>query len=239
MIEGKRGSIWRPYFWKAAIFAFEDISWRILDLYYGIKVNQRSLIEVYLYGIWGKICYDNFAQKVNEGGTWLWDSIIEGFCLNNWYWSSVLVLIMLNVGRYDGDSMGIIFCFEQLFKEIEVEIICHHQQLMQLQSLLILILTVCILYEIKPMENFNIDINGSPNASSAGSSEISHEALLELCVVGTLLTDKPVRFQIMEDRLPSIWRPGQGVTITQADENKFLFQFYHEWDMERILQNGP
>jgi hypothetical protein len=89
------------------------------------------------------------------------------------------------------------------------------------------------------MENFNIDINGSPNASSAGSSEISHEALLELCVVGTLLTDKLVHFQIMEDRLPSIWCPGQGVTITQADESKFLFQFYHEWDMERILQNGP
>jgi hypothetical protein len=122
MIEGKRGSIWKLYFWKVAIFAFEDIRWRILDLYYGIKVNQRSPIEVYVYGIWGKICYDNFAQKVNEGGTWLCDSLIEGLCLNNWYWSSVLVLIMLNVGRYDGDSMGIIFCFEKLFKEIEAEI---------------------------------------------------------------------------------------------------------------------
>lgn len=87
------------------------------------------------------------------------------------------------------------------------------------------------------MENFNI--NDSPDASSAGSSKVTQEALLELCVVGTLLTDKPVRFQILEDRLPSIWRPGQGVTITRAEVNKFLFQFYHEWDMERVLQNGP
>jgi hypothetical protein len=88
------------------------------------------------------------------------------------------------------------------------------------------------------MENFNVNLNGSPNGSSTGSSEISHEALLELCVVGTVLTDKPIRFQFMEERLPSIWRPGQGVTITQAGENRFHFQFYHEWDLERVLQNG-
>jgi len=43
----------------------------------------------------------------------------------------------------------------------------------------------------------------------------------------------------MGERLPSIGGPIQGVTITQVGENRFLFQFYHEWDMERILQNKP
>jgi len=43
----------------------------------------------------------------------------------------------------------------------------------------------------------------------------------------------------MQERLSKLWRPGQGVTIEQVEENKFIFQFYHQWDMERILQEEP
>lgn len=42
----------------------------------------------------------------------------------------------------------------------------------------------------------------------------------------------------MQERLSKLWRPGQGVTIEQVEDNKFIFQFYHQWDMERILQEG-
>lgn len=117
--------------------------------------------------------------------------------------------------------------------------VTHHSQLMQVSIIIHLLLVICISSTTNTMENFNVNFNGSNDDSSDGSSEVTQEALLELCLVGTLLTDKPVRFLIMQDRLSSLWRPGQGVTISQVEENKFLFQFYHEWDMERVLQGGP
>lgn len=30
-----------------------------------------------------------------------------------------------------------------------------------------------------------------------------------------------------------------GVDITQVEASKFLFQFFHQWDMNRVLQEGP
>ncbi|CAI8603845.1 unnamed protein product [Vicia faba] len=38
--------------------------------------------------------------------------------------------------------------------------------------------------------------------------------------------------------LAKMWQPGQRMDITKIDEDKFLFQFYHNWDMKRFLQDG-
>ncbi|XP_058761828.1 uncharacterized protein LOC131635240 [Vicia villosa] len=77
--------------------------------------------------------------------------------------------------------------------------------------------------------------NGVFNAET----NLAPEELLDLCLVGSLLTSKPVRFNVLRDRLSELWQPGQGVEISKMAENKFLFQFYHMWDLERIFQGGP
>jgi hypothetical protein len=45
----------------------------------------------------------------------------------------------------------------------------------------------------------------------------------------------------MQERLANLWQPGQGVDISPMamEDNKFMFQFFHPWDMERIYQRGP
>ncbi|CAH9107024.1 unnamed protein product [Cuscuta europaea] len=58
-------------------------------------------------------------------------------------------------------------------------------------------------------------------------------------VVGRLLTDKPIRFPFFRDSMADIWRPGRGVNIRDLGDRRYLFQFFHEVDFERILQDGP
>lgn len=39
--------------------------------------------------------------------------------------------------------------------------------------------------------------------------------------------------------MASVWRPVKGVCIKSLGPNPFLFQFYHELDVERVLKDDP
>ncbi|KAM7504958.1 hypothetical protein LguiB_003862 [Lonicera macranthoides] len=43
----------------------------------------------------------------------------------------------------------------------------------------------------------------------------------------------------MKNTLAAIWRPVKGLWVMDLSPNLFLFQFYHELDMERVMKNGP
>ncbi|KAJ8758931.1 hypothetical protein K2173_002710 [Erythroxylum novogranatense] len=58
-------------------------------------------------------------------------------------------------------------------------------------------------------------------------------------LVGSFLTQKPIHMQSMKDTLASLWRPVMGVYIKDIDPNRFIFQFFHERDMQRVLDDGP
>ncbi|GAU15155.1 hypothetical protein TSUD_08930 [Trifolium subterraneum] len=88
------------------------------------------------------------------------------------------------------------------------------------------------------MENLNINENAT-NRNFVYPFELCLDELLEFCLVGTILTDKPIRFSVMKERLSKLWKPEQGVAISAMEENKFLFQFFHLWDMKRVFQGGP
>lgn len=74
---------------------------------------------------------------------------------------------------------------------------------------------------------------------------IDEEAISEsntnhnLTLVGSLITEKPIKFQIMKDTLASVWRPGKGMQVTEISSNLFLFHFFHELDLKRIMEDGP
>lgn len=167
------------------------------------------------------------------------NTILCGICILTLNNCSAMGLMVLKVSRSVNYSLRNIMLAEIVFNMGDQNMIFHHNPLMKYTLFTFLSITICLSLLVVKMENFNVNLNNSPNGSSTGSSELSHEAMLELCLVGTVLTDTPVRFQFMEERLHSIWCPGQRVTITQAGENRFHFQFYHEWDVERVLQNGP
>lgn len=58
-------------------------------------------------------------------------------------------------------------------------------------------------------------------------------------LVGRLATTKPVKFHFLRDTMASIWRPGRGVCISEIATNLYVFKFYHEVDVKRVLEDGP
>ncbi|XP_075473867.1 uncharacterized protein At4g02000-like [Primulina tabacum] len=60
-----------------------------------------------------------------------------------------------------------------------------------------------------------------------------------LVLVGCVLTDRNVNFKAMKNILADLWRPVRGVHISEIGDNRLLFQFFHQMDLERILEGGP
>ncbi|CAH9125514.1 unnamed protein product [Cuscuta epithymum] len=58
-------------------------------------------------------------------------------------------------------------------------------------------------------------------------------------VVGAVLTDRRIKFQIFKNLMASLWRPGKGVSIKEIHKKKYLFTFDHSVDMKRVLDGGP
>ncbi|XP_060973894.1 uncharacterized protein LOC133039105 [Cannabis sativa] len=67
------------------------------------------------------------------------------------------------------------------------------------------------------------------------SSEIDDRWLL----VGTFLTNRAIDFQAMQNKIATLWQPGRGLYVKELEPNLFLFQFYHEVDIERVIEGSP
>ncbi|MBA0818355.1 hypothetical protein Gohar_028040, partial [Gossypium harknessii] len=59
------------------------------------------------------------------------------------------------------------------------------------------------------------------------------------CLVGVFLTSSVVHFQAMRSTLASVWHPISGVSISDMGKERYLFRFYYEVDVERVIKNGP
>ncbi|XP_074352700.1 uncharacterized protein LOC141691848 [Apium graveolens] len=75
------------------------------------------------------------------------------------------------------------------------------------------------------------------------SYEDSCESLSEIdvrwCLVGRFLTESTIDFQAMQHKLISLWRPGKGMYVKELEPNRYLFQFYHEIDIKRVIDGSP
>lgn len=61
----------------------------------------------------------------------------------------------------------------------------------------------------------------------------------ELCLVGRFLSEGVVDFPLMQQTMAALWRPGKGVYIKEVDVNLYVFQFYHEVDIKRVMEGSP
>uniref|UniRef100_A0A803NVH1 DUF4283 domain-containing protein n=1 Tax=Cannabis sativa TaxID=3483 RepID=A0A803NVH1_CANSA len=59
------------------------------------------------------------------------------------------------------------------------------------------------------------------------------------CLVGKFLTGRTIDFDVMRHMLASLWQPGKGVYIKELDTNRYLFQFYHELDIQAVIDGSP
>ncbi|KAF4387245.1 hypothetical protein F8388_008879 [Cannabis sativa] len=60
-------------------------------------------------------------------------------------------------------------------------------------------------------------------------AEVDPEFDDRLCLVGKLLTRKVTDYQ----------KPGKGMYVKILEQNRFLFQFYHEIDIQRVINGSP
>lgn len=90
------------------------------------------------------------------------------------------------------------------------------------------------------MENFhNLQI-GEDDQMCMGSDDIQdQEGHLDLCLVGRFLAERPIKIQIMNGIMAEVWRSVKGVIIHEIVHQRFLFQFFHEGDLKRVLDGGP
>lgn len=60
-----------------------------------------------------------------------------------------------------------------------------------------------------------------------------------LCLVGRFINEGVVDFTAMQHTSASLWRPGKGLYIKELDVNLYIFQFYHELDIKRVINGSP
>ncbi|KAA3482176.1 nucleolin-like [Gossypium australe] len=58
-------------------------------------------------------------------------------------------------------------------------------------------------------------------------------------LVGRCLTDSVVHFPSLRNTTADLWHPIGGIYITDLGEKMYLFQFFHEVDLKRVLDGTP
>ncbi|XP_019171922.1 PREDICTED: uncharacterized protein LOC109167357 [Ipomoea nil] len=58
-------------------------------------------------------------------------------------------------------------------------------------------------------------------------------------VVGRLVTNKPVRLPFFHDTMADVWSPVMGVNVKELSPRRYLFRFYLERDIDRVIAEGP
>ncbi|KAL4334119.1 hypothetical protein GQ457_07G004660 [Hibiscus cannabinus] len=67
----------------------------------------------------------------------------------------------------------------------------------------------------------------------------SHFEDHHLCLVSVFLTANVVHFESMKNTMADLWHPLGGITTTEIGDKCFLFLFYNEIDLSRVLQGTP
>uniref|UniRef100_A0A803QCK5 Reverse transcriptase domain-containing protein n=1 Tax=Cannabis sativa TaxID=3483 RepID=A0A803QCK5_CANSA len=74
-----------------------------------------------------------------------------------------------------------------------------------------------------------------------GGDDEAEETLFDdrWCLVGKFLTGRAVDFNAMRHLMASLWQPGKGVFIKELGMNRYLFQFFHELDVQTVIDGSP
>lgn len=71
-----------------------------------------------------------------------------------------------------------------------------------------------------------------------GGNGIMNGIDTKLCVVGKFITEGTMDFSSMQQTMAALWRPGKGVCIKEINVNLYLFRFFHEIDVRRVIEGN-
>ncbi|MBA0814667.1 hypothetical protein Gohar_020479 [Gossypium harknessii] len=81
--------------------------------------------------------------------------------------------------------------------------------------------------------------DGEESAWGVDEEQVEEEVNQVYSMVGYFLTASLVNFQAMRNTLANLWHPIGGVVIFDLGDKRFLFKFYHEVDMNRVINGAP
>ncbi|XP_019173224.1 PREDICTED: uncharacterized protein LOC109168694 [Ipomoea nil] len=82
-----------------------------------------------------------------------------------------------------------------------------------------------------------VDVGFKPVGEDVGV--LAEEEERRWVCVGRFLTSKVVKLEYMRQVMASIWQPVWGMQATEIQSRLFMFIFYDETDMQRVLDEGP
>lgn len=62
---------------------------------------------------------------------------------------------------------------------------------------------------------------------------------LALSMVGTILTDNVVNFPSLRNTMADLWHPISAIAISNIVEKRYLFNFFHPMDLNKVLEGRP
>ena len=68
-------------------------------------------------------------------------------------------------------------------------------------------------------------------------TQAEEESFSKWCLVGRLLTERPMDFAALEQVMAS--RPVKGMFVKELEVNRYMFQFFHELDVKRVEEGSP
>ena len=77
------------------------------------------------------------------------------------------------------------------------------------------------------------------DAFTLEGSLCSQTVSYELCMVRKLLSPRRTHVPSFKERVAAMWRPERGIFVQELDDRQFLFKFFHEYDINRVLEGGP
>lgn len=89
----------------------------------------------------------------------------------------------------------------------------------------------CSKLSISNVEDDMVDLDGV--------DDNSQDDILNLRLVGRVLTTKPLNLDAVRRTLQQVWSLKDGVVIRALGVNLFLFQFFHWKDCEKVLNGRP
>uniref|UniRef100_A0A803PDL7 Reverse transcriptase domain-containing protein n=1 Tax=Cannabis sativa TaxID=3483 RepID=A0A803PDL7_CANSA len=89
-------------------------------------------------------------------------------------------------------------------------------------------------------ETFNLQVaDENDDSLRVGGLEEDDGIDPRWCLVGRFLSTRMVDFDIMQNNLAALWQPEMGMFVKLLQPNLYLFQFYHEVDIQRVMEGSP
>lgn len=86
----------------------------------------------------------------------------------------------------------------------------------------------------------DLDIEDEENESFVFEGDVEEDGnRYDLCLVGRFLTEKTINLRAMKSKLADVWKPMMGINIKELEQGIYLFQFYHQDDMQWVSNGGP